>query len=48
MADAKGLKRLALLFCAVFVAATLIAGYVVKGHAEGRFTLENERVLTHS
>lgn len=48
MADAKGLKRLAVLFCAVFVAAVLIAGYVVKGHAEGRFTLDSERVVRHS
>lgn len=48
MADAQGLKKLAFLFCAVFVAATLIAGYVVKGHAEGRFTLDHDRVLTHS
>lgn len=43
MADRKGLKFVGALFATVTLAVMLTAALVVKGHADGRYTLEGSR-----
>jgi hypothetical protein len=40
MADRNGLKFVGLLFASVTMAVMLTTAFVVKGHADGRYTLE--------
>ena len=40
MADRNGLKFVGLLFASVTMAVMLATAFVVKGHADGRYTLE--------
>ena len=40
MADRNGLKFVGLLFASVTLAVMLTTAFVVKGHADGRYTLE--------
>ncbi len=40
MADRTGLKFVGFLFASVTVAVVMTCGLVVKGHADGRFTLD--------
>ena len=44
MADRRGLKLLGFIFATVTVAVMLATGMVVKGYAEGAYSLENEQV----
>ena len=43
MADRNGLKFVGLLFASVTLAVMLTTALVVKGHADGRYTLEGAR-----
>lgn len=40
MADRKGLKFVGLLFASVTLAVMLTTAFVVKGHADGQYSLE--------
>jgi hypothetical protein len=40
MADRNGLKFVGALFASVTLAVMLMTAFVVKGHADGRYTLE--------
>jgi hypothetical protein len=44
MADLRGLKFLGFIFATVTVAVMLATGMVVKGYADGAYSLENEQV----
>jgi len=43
MADRNGLKFVGLLFASVTLAVMLTTVFVVKGHADGRYTLEGSK-----
>jgi hypothetical protein len=43
MADRNGLKFVGLLFASVTLAVMLTTAFVVKGHADGRYTLEGAK-----
>ena len=45
MADRVGLKVLGAIFATVTVAVMLATGMVVKGYADGAFTLESSSVI---
>jgi hypothetical protein len=42
MADRQGLKFLGFIFATVTLAVTLVTGMVVKGYADGAYSLESE------
>ena len=42
MADRRGLKFLGFIFASVTLAVTLVTGMVVKGYADGAYSLESE------
>ena len=44
MADHRGLKLLGFIFATVTIAVMFATGMVVKGYAEGAYSLENEQV----
>ena len=44
MADRRGLKLLGFIFATVTIAVMLTTGMVVKGYADGSYSLENVRV----
>lgn len=45
MADRNGLKFVGLLFASVTLAVMLTTAFVVKGHADGRYTLEGAKTV---
>jgi hypothetical protein len=45
MADRAGLKIVGLLFATVTLSVMLTAAFVVKGHADGRYTLDSSRTV---
>ena len=46
MADRRGLKLLGFIFATVTLAVMLVTGMVVKGYADGAYSLENELVAS--
>ena len=46
MADQRGLKFLGFIFATVTLAVMLTAGMVVKGHADGAYTLESTAIAS--
>jgi hypothetical protein len=44
MADRRGLKLLGFIFATVTMAVMLATGMVVKGYADGAYSLENEQI----
>ena len=44
MADRRGLKLLGFIFATVTITVMFATGMVVKGYAEGAYSLENEQV----
>ena len=44
MADRRGLKLLGFIFATVTIAVMLTTAMVVKGYADGAYSLENEQV----
>ena len=46
MADRNGLKFLGLLFASVTLSVMLTTAFVVKGHADGHFSMEADAVET--
>ena len=44
MADRRGLKLLGFIFLTVTVAVMFATGMVMKGYADGAYSLENERI----
>ena len=46
MADRNGLKFLGLLFASVTLSVMLTTAFVVKGHADGHFSMEADSVET--
>jgi hypothetical protein len=42
MADRKGLKFVGFIFAVVTLGVMFATGFVVKGHADGRFVMESE------
>ena len=46
MADSSGLKLVGFIFATVTLSVMLIAGMVVKGHADGAYTLESTAVAS--
>ena len=44
MADRRGLKLLGFMFATVTIAVMLTTGMVVKGYADGAYSLESEQV----
>ncbi len=44
MADRRGLKLLGFIFLTITVAVTFATGMVVKGYADGAYSLESEQV----
>jgi hypothetical protein len=48
MADRSGLKFVGFIFATVTLSVMLTAGMVVKGYADGAYTLENTAVASRS
>lgn len=46
MADQRSLKFVGFIFATVTLAVMLTAGMVVKGHADGAYTLENTTIAS--
>ena len=46
MADSSGLKLVGFIFATVTLSVMLIAGMVVKGYADGAYTMENAAVAS--
>jgi len=46
MADQRGLKFVGFIFATVTLAVMLTAGMVVKGHADGAYTLETATIAS--
>ena len=46
MADRRGLKLLGFIFATVTVAVMLATGMVVKGYADGAYSLDSEQVAS--
>jgi hypothetical protein len=44
MADRRGLKLLGFIFLTVTIAVMFATGMVVKGYADGAYSLENEQI----
>jgi hypothetical protein len=47
MADRSGLKLLGFIFASVTLSVMLATGMVVKGYADGAYTLEGNAVFRH-
>ena len=47
MADRRGLKLLGFIFATVTIAVMLTTAMVVKGYADGAYSLENEQVASN-
>ena len=45
MADRSGLKLVGFIFATVTLAVMLVTGMVVKGYADGAFTLESSAIV---
>jgi hypothetical protein len=48
MADRRGLKFLGFIFASVTFAVTLTTGMVVKGYADGAYSLEDEPAIVQT
>ena len=46
MADRSGLKLVGFIFATVTLAVMLATGMVVKGHADGAYSIDNAQVVT--
>ena len=46
MADQRGLKFVGFIFATVTLAVMLTAGMVIKGHADGAYTLESTAIAS--
>ena len=48
MADSSGLKFVGFIFATITLSVMLTAGMVVKGYADGAYTLENTSIASRS
>ena len=48
MADRRGLKFLGFIFASITLTVTLVTGVVVKGYADGDYSLESEAAAVQS